>query len=153
MLQLVSSYDRKACSVSHQVGPGIKMCYYSCWLAEVPELTSLEFALLAKDKIFTDRSSVWILLLVLWLTGSVVWGKLFNLSVLSFSICKQGIRPNSTQYWEISDSMVWQRLLMMTKYPQQICSVGDQYNDGYKVNLNYIGWHLPSQKTTFLSLP
>ena len=68
------------------LGPGIKTCYYSCWLAKFPGLTSLEFALLAKDQIFTDRPSVWILVLLLWRIGSVVWGRLFNLSVFSFSI-------------------------------------------------------------------
>ena len=40
----------------------------------------------AKDQIFTDRLSVSILLLLLWLTGSEVWGRLLNLSVLNFSI-------------------------------------------------------------------
>lgn len=42
--------------------------------------------MLAKDQIFTDRLSVSILLLLLWLTGSEVWGRLLNLSVLNFSI-------------------------------------------------------------------
>ena len=207
-------------------GPGIKTCYYSCWLAEFPGLTSLEFALLAKDQIFTDRASVWILLLLLWLTGSAVWGRLFNLSVLNFSIHKQENRPNSTQNWELSDSIVWQRLLcctellshvqlfanpwtvalqapltvgiaqarilhwvampscrgssqprdwtqvsciagrfftswatkedqqrllVLTKYPQQICSVGDQYNYGYKWILIILGDICLAKRQHFLS--
>lgn len=103
---------------------GSKMCYYSCWLAEFPGLTSLEFALSVKDWIFTDRSKVWDLLLGLWLTGSLVWEKPCNLSTLSFS----RIRPNSIQYREINNSVVWQKLLGLSRYPQQICSVSNQYN-------------------------
>lgn len=101
-------------------GPGITMCFYSCWLAGFPGLTSLEFALWAVDQICTDRSSLWILLLVLWLFGSAIWGKLFNLSVLSSSFCKQGIRPNSTH------SLLWQRLFMLTilnRFVQSVTNV------------------------------
>lgn len=68
--------------------PGSEMCYFSSWLAEFPGLTSLEFAVSVKDWIFADRSEVWILLRVLWLMGSVVWGKPFRLSALSFPNCK-----------------------------------------------------------------
>ena len=58
MLQLVSTYDLKARSVSHGSDPGSKMCCCSRQLAEFPGLTSLEFALSVNDWIFTDRSKV-----------------------------------------------------------------------------------------------
>ena len=44
-----------------------------------------------------------------------------------------------------------QRLLVLTKYPQQICSVGDQYNYGYKWILIILGDICPAKRQHFLS--
>ena len=41
--------------------------------------------------------------------------------------------------------------LVLTKYPQQICSVGDQYNYGYKWILIILGNICPAKRQHFLS--